>query len=340
VHHLDDDCTNDNLDNLQLIDPEEHWKLHITDVVQQSKTIKLSEIVSIRKIGKEPTFDITMEAPHHNFVANGFIVHNSTGKTLLAIEAAVNFQRKYAKGRIRYREGEAAFSKDYVTTKLGMPLKGVDFGDKKNPARTIEDLYEEIEYRIENSKQPELMIVDSLDSFSTRAELARKIDTASYGTEKARLMSDFFRRINSGMSEKHITMMIISQIRDKIGVLYGRKWTRSGGKALTFYSSQTIVLKQGDKIYKQFRGIKRAIGIDVQAYIDKNKVGASFADVKFPILFNYGIDDEAACRSFLASIKVKVPDNGKESLENIHRLVEDNWVQLMNHFDPGRRKYT
>jgi hypothetical protein len=38
----------------------------------------------------------------------------STGKTLLCIEAAANFGRKYPKGRIRYLEAESAFQKDYA----------------------------------------------------------------------------------------------------------------------------------------------------------------------------------------------------------------------------------
>src|SRR5205085_2167318 len=163
--------------------------------------------------------------------------------------------------------------------KLGMPLDDVDFGhieDQDNPVRTIEDLYEELEYRVAHSKSPELMVIDSLDSFSTRAEMARKIDEGSYGTEKAKQMSALFRRINSAMSEKDITMMIISQIRDKIGVLYGRKWGTSGGKALGFYTTQRLVLKETGKVERTHRGIKRTIGIDIEAYVDKNKAGAAY----------------------------------------------------------------
>lgn len=36
-----------------------------------------SEIVSIRLVGDEMTYDLSVEGPHHNFVANGMIVHNS-----------------------------------------------------------------------------------------------------------------------------------------------------------------------------------------------------------------------------------------------------------------------
>ncbi|HRZ15497.1 MAG TPA: FAD-dependent thymidylate synthase [Candidatus Omnitrophota bacterium] len=41
------------------------------------RVIKWVEIASIECAGIEDTYDIEMQAPHHNFVANGFVVHNS-----------------------------------------------------------------------------------------------------------------------------------------------------------------------------------------------------------------------------------------------------------------------
>ena len=43
---------------------------------------------SIRYYGSEPTYDIVCESPHHNFVANGIVVHNS-GKTLMSIALSI-----------------------------------------------------------------------------------------------------------------------------------------------------------------------------------------------------------------------------------------------------------
>lgn len=52
----------------------------------------------------------------------------SAGKTLLAIEACVNFNKQFpiGKGYIRYKEAEAAFDKPYAQA-LGMPIEAVDF---------------------------------------------------------------------------------------------------------------------------------------------------------------------------------------------------------------------
>lgn len=46
------------------------------------------KIISIEYVGVEPTYDLVMQAPHHNFVADGIVVHNSgryTGKRILGV---------------------------------------------------------------------------------------------------------------------------------------------------------------------------------------------------------------------------------------------------------------
>jgi len=54
------------------------------------------KIVSIEYIGIEPTYDLVMAAPHHNFVANGVVVHNSyrytSGKVLAIAEGKGNIE--------------------------------------------------------------------------------------------------------------------------------------------------------------------------------------------------------------------------------------------------------
>lgn len=60
--------------------------VHVRSDTQTTPLMQVGtdEIVSIESAGIEETFDMTMESPHNNYVANGFVVHNS-GKTLSAI---------------------------------------------------------------------------------------------------------------------------------------------------------------------------------------------------------------------------------------------------------------
>lgn len=223
----------------------------------------------------------------------------STGKTLLAIEAAANFAIKYPKGKIRYREAESAFDPAYAAA-LGMPMGRVDFGE---PLDTVEDLFEDLQRVISGARQPELYIVDSLDALSDRAEMARDMDEGTYGAQKAKNMSQMFRRTVRAMGRSRVTGLIISQVRSKIGVSFGRGTTRSGGRALDFYASQVAYLTSGEVEYESYRGEKRAVGISVRARVDKNKIALPFRDAEFSILFGYGVNDAGASLSWLKKIR-------------------------------------
>lgn len=258
----------------------------------------------------------------------------STGKTLLAIEAAANFNLIVPKGKIRYREAESAFDESYAAA-LGFPVNKVDFGE---PIDTIEDLFEDLEKVIEGAKgDPELYIVDSLDALSDRAEMDRDIDEGSYGTGKAKMLSQLFRRQVRALAEKDITLIVISQVRDNIGVMVGKKTTRSGGRALDFYSSQTAWLQQIQRITKEVKGIKRVVGVEINAKLEKNKIALPFREAQFQIRFGYGIDDYKACTEFLKQLKIEHDKN--IDLPELHRMIEEQWWDIENKFLPTESKY-
>lgn len=281
----------------------------------------------------------------------------STGKTLLCTEAAANFAMKYAKskGKIRYRESEAAFDQEYASA-LGMPVDRIDFGD---PMETVEDLFEDLLAVIKGAKGPELYVCDSLDALSDRAEMGRKMDEGTYGAAKAKQLSQLFRRLVRDLEQKQITVIIVSQIRDKIGAMFGRKVTRAGGRALDFYASQVVYLAHIGRLVRTVRGQKRATGIRVKAMVDKNKVALPFREAEFVIRFGYGIDDGAACVEFLKSInalkdinvsdaktkqyiqdleEMPMPDF-LDAMKSLRRVCTEHWYQIEKSLIPTRTKY-
>jgi len=276
----------------------------------------------------------------------------STGKTLLAIEAATNFAKKYPKGKIRYRESEAAFDLDYAKA-LGMPEDRVDFDVKLD---TVEDLFKDLNKIVDKGAHEELYIVDSLDALSDEAEMNRDFTEGSYGTGKAKAMSKMFRMLVSKMSDRKVTLIVISQIRDKIGVTYGKKVARSGGHAMDFYASQVVMLTELGKMTKTYSGIKRPIGIIIKAYVEKNKISLPFREAEFRIRFGYGLDDCESCLDWLALAKhlpdlgikdVKKHLNEMEAMDNqeyfaeerrIHDVVAKCWYTIETGFLPTRKK--
>jgi len=85
VHHLDSDSLNNSPDNLQVLTHLAHHRLHAAEGNTNNVLFKVATemVVSVKRYGSEETFDIEVGDDPHNFLANGFVVHN-TGKTMLA----------------------------------------------------------------------------------------------------------------------------------------------------------------------------------------------------------------------------------------------------------------
>ena len=87
VHHVDHDITNNRDENLELLTAGEHARRH-GDRRKVTPQRQFTRVLSIESRGVEMTYDLSMAAPHHNFIANGFVVHNS-GKTLTSMLSAL-----------------------------------------------------------------------------------------------------------------------------------------------------------------------------------------------------------------------------------------------------------
>lgn len=267
-------------------------------------------------------------------VAN-IVGDKSTGKTLLAIEAIANFYRQYPDGSVRYNEAEAAFDTDYAQA-LGVPFDRVDMTEE---CTTVEELFDDVQTFLSNKPDgPGLYIMDSLDSLSDKAERERGIEEASYGGAKAKKLSEFFRRVTQDLKRSDVALIIISQVRDNIGAMFGEKHTRSGGKALDFYASQVVWLAHMGILKRTVAKVERPVGVKIKAKCKKNKVGLPFRECEFEITFGYGIEDEKASRAWLASI-------GKTALgadlegEALRGRIIDHWFEIEKSFLPVRRKY-
>ena len=293
---------------------------------------------------------------------SNIIGDKSTGKTLLAIEAAANFARKWPEGHIYYREAEAAFDETYAET-LGLPPDRVDFGPDGLGSlwETVEDIYNDLGKVIKRgieTGQPSLYIIDSLDALSSRAELAREIDEGSYGMEKQKQLGQLFRRQIQGIGKARIALLIISQVRDKIGVTFGDKHRRAGGRAMDFYASIVVYMSHMGQVHKTINKIKRTTGVEVKVKCTKNKIHWPFRDCQFSIRFGYGIDEllaslewleeAGAAKPILEGAKIAAFVAEAEQLDDreYRRLVRDvrkavraTWAGIDDKFAPTRRKY-
>lgn len=88
VHHINLNPQANWPGNLRVMTHSAHHRLHAELGKTASVLYKVAteKVTSIEPYGVEETFDIEVESPEHNFLANGFVVHN-TGKTPMAITA-------------------------------------------------------------------------------------------------------------------------------------------------------------------------------------------------------------------------------------------------------------
>jgi recombination protein RecA len=301
-----------------------------------------------------------------NLVGDG-----SSGKTLLALELAAYCHHRMVGNvshnfptvknmRIIYDNAEGVM--DFpVEQMFGASFKGaVDW----RRSATVEEFGRSFtrELMAHKSGDCTLYVIDSLDSLSAQAGLERfekaakadKEEDGSYGTEKAKYLSQsFFDNVCSKMQGKDITLLIISQIREKIGIMYGKKYGRTGGKALDFYTHQVCWLYEQEKMKRTIKGEERVYGIRVLAKMERNKTAKPFREAEITILFDYGVDDILSSLAYLYGPKVKVLewDGIEYSRDDLVKHIEENklhvalaikvekwWNEIEERLKPDRQK--
>lgn len=225
----------------------------------------------------------------------------STNKTGVAIEACANFGPIYGSENIRYRERESAFDFEYAVS-LGLP-RDIKFSDDPT-FRTVEDFHDDVSAWLDKREAgtPSLYILDTMDALSDEVEMKKEFGKQDYG-RKAGKLGEFFRKRLPDLAAKSCTLMIISQIRDNIGVVFGETKTRACEHPLDFYSSQIVWLYKAGDIPREVLGVKRNTGIIVRAHVKKNKMAPPFRESKIHVIFNYGIADEDSMVDWLKENK-------------------------------------
>ena len=240
--------------------------------------------------------------PYGGFVLGkmgNIIGDSSAGKTMLlwSIFAEAIRSKAFKDYDCIYDDAENALEID--TEKL-FSKKVCDRVDTESiQSDTIEDFNDNVLSALKNKKKV-IYGLDSFDALTSEAELKRDIREGSYRMEKPKMSSEILRKIKGTVKESDSLVLIISQTRDNIGVTFGSKKTRSGGKALKFYCTYEMWLA----IKNHIKRLGRDVGVNVIVKISKNKITGKQRQIEFPIYFDYGIDDYLSCINYLIEEKV------------------------------------
>lgn len=107
--------------------------------------------------------------------------------------------------------------------------------------------------------------------------------------ERAKVISSEMRKLQAMVIKQDVTVYIINQTRDKIGVMYGSPETTPGGNAMKFYASLRMRTQAKKKI--EHKSLEKFSGINMQVKNIKNRSFRPFVvadDVK--LFFEEGID--------------------------------------------------
>jgi recombination protein RecA len=155
----------------------------------------------------------------------------SSGKSTLTLLNIAEIQRN---GKVcAYLDVEQSFDPIYAT-RLGVDVYNLAVFQPETMEETFEMLFELL-----SSKVVSYIVVDSTNAMIPKRMLEGDTDTSMMG-KSALLMSQQLPKVVSLAASNSCTVVFLSQIRSKIGVVYGSPEKIGVGESMKFYASIRI----------------------------------------------------------------------------------------------------
>jgi|11BtaG_2_1085332.scaffolds.fasta_scaffold15821_3 recombination protein RecA len=225
---------------------------------------------------------------------------SSTAKTVFATHILKEAQSKGYYSMLV--DSENAYNPTFART-LGLDPERLIYSTPE----TLEDSFQVMEETILSIREsdPETPIVIAYDSIAVSPSKV-EYDAESYdgnnmqGAVRAKATGACLRKINPLMRKHKVALIVINQIRSKVGVMYGNPETMAaGGKSLDYYlgvNLKCISNKTADLIRDDN---KQVIGITGTVRNTKNKVSIPFRECEFELMYDDGLN---ACAGLLKQL--------------------------------------
>ena len=232
-----------------------------------------------------------------------------TGKSTICGHAAAECQAKG--GKVLYIDGENAVDKQYFQA-LGVDTTKMLISQPSHGEEGFNIAMEMI-----NTGKIDLVIIDSDSSLIPKKQLDGDVGDSTIG-KKALLNSNAYPKLKGALSKHNTCVIVISQYREKIGVMFGNPTTTQGGHALKFYSDVRVEVsksqaKDGDVVYGNITKIKAI----------KNKMSPPYRKSDFEIIYGVGIDKYQELMQLLNDLEIAKKWGTKITIEEVKYDIED-----------------
>lgn len=211
-----------------------------------------------------------------------------TGKTTLALQAIAAVQ---AIGGIAvYLDAEYKLDMNYADA-LGVDTDRVIMSQPKY-IEQAGDMIERVLKHVQNVREtagkriPVLIVYDSINALGSKSEHEAGMEDMQVGAA-ARAMGKLLRKVNERVSKESACLMLVSQLREKIGVMYGDTLSTGCGKAPLFYAATIVRLSKG----KADKDGNERVGAFTHTYVHKNQVAPPHRKSELLVSYGEGIDD-------------------------------------------------
>lgn len=200
---------------------------------------------------------------------------SSAGKSTLVLTSLAEAQKE---GVAVLIDSECTYDPAYAAS-IGIDIESLLV---MNPS-CAEEAYDTVE-TLAKSGIVRMIAIDSLDGLVPRSIVEASADDQFMGLG-ARVNNRFFAKIPTILRQNDCTLIVVSQIRHKIGG-YGNPETVNGGNGLLFYSSSRVEIRRDDEVV--VNGEK--VGQVVKVITRKNKASSPQQVAFFRIDWGLGVN--------------------------------------------------